>query len=138
MGSGGCAAVSMARAFNPVDRLVGQNVRIFRTAKRMSQTELGTAIGVTFQQVQKYEKGTNRIGSGRLSQIAKVLGLPVGRLFDDTTTGAAGAKVGEVVTDLLVGPYAIRMLQAFSKISDVEMRRALLSLVESIAAQGKR
>lgn len=128
----------MTKSINPVDRAVGQNVQIFRIAKGISQTELGNAIGVTFQQVQKYEKGLNRIGSGRLSQIADVLGVPVSRLFDNVAEGASGSMAGPLVTGLLIGPYAIPMLQAFSKITDNDIRRRLLSLTECIAEQPKR
>jgi transcriptional regulator with XRE-family HTH domain len=70
----------------PIDVLVGQNIRICRLQQKFSQTELGRRIGVTFQQVQKYEKGANRVGASRLSQIADTLGVPLVALFDGSTT----------------------------------------------------
>ncbi len=67
---------------DPLDALVGARIRVFRIHRRISQTDLANQIGVTFQQVQKYEKGTNRIGASRLSRIAGVLGISVGELFE--------------------------------------------------------
>src|SRR5580692_5640683 len=74
---------------DPVDVEVGRRIRIQRMTRGMSQTELGEKIGVTFQQVQKYEKGVNRVGASRLTRIAKVLGVSVGALF-----GGSGAAEG--------------------------------------------
>ena len=113
----------------PVDTLVGQNIRICRLQKGMSQTELGERIGVTFQQVQKYEKGANRVGASRLTMIADVLGVPLPTLFD----GAATA--GQVSHDasprhLLAKPHS---LQAFDKVKDDGTRAALLAMVECLA-----
>jgi len=122
----------MPKSINPVDRLVGRNIRIFRLAKHMSQTELGQAIGVSFQQVQKYEKGVNRVGPGRLSQIADLLGVPVERFFREDGKAAGQGKAGPLVTDLLGEAYALRMLQAFAKISSRDVRRKLLMLAESL------
>jgi transcriptional regulator with XRE-family HTH domain len=123
----------MAKAVKPVDRLVGQNIRIFRTAKGMSQTELGAAVGVTFQQVQKYEKGANRVGASRLVQIAQVLGVPASRLLDDAAGG--GKTGGPALTDLLTVPYAVQMLQAFAAVSSDDIRRSLLNLTQTICAR---
>ena len=78
----------MAKRVEPVDKLVGKNIRIFGLAKGISQTEVGEAIGVTFQQVQKYENGTNRFGSSRLAKLSKVLGVPINRFFNTGTAGA--------------------------------------------------
>ncbi len=126
------ARISMPKRIDPVDTLVGKNIRIFRLAKGVSQTVLGNAIGVTFQQVQKYENGLNRVGSSRLAKIAQVLAVPVSRFFD-TGAGAGGPVSGKIVTDLLSVPYAVRMLQALAKISDNKTRRSLVVLTESIA-----
>jgi transcriptional regulator with XRE-family HTH domain len=126
----------MAKKIQPVDREVGQNIRIFRTAKAMSQTALGEALGVTFQQVQKYEKGTNRVGSSRLFKIAEVLEVPVERLFPKPDS-AKVPMTGELVTNLLAAPYALRMLRAFAGLSNDEVRRNLVVLTESIAKSGE-
>jgi transcriptional regulator with XRE-family HTH domain len=125
----------MAKRIQPVDQLVGQNIRIFRSAKGLSQTELGTAVGVTFQQIQKYEKGVNRVGSSRLAMIAEVLGVPVSRFFDNEAMASDGPVAGAVVTDLLTSPYAVPMLQAFAKLPSDKMRRSLVTLAESIATR---
>lgn len=123
----------MAKRIEPVDRLVGQNIRIFRTAKGISQTELGNSVGVTFQQIQKYEKGANRVGSSRLARIAAILKVPISNFFDNSASGSDGPVAGAVVTDLLISPYAVQMLKAFAKLPNDKLRRSLVVLAESIA-----
>jgi len=123
----------MAKRVEPVDRLVGQNIRIFRTAKGISQTVLGNSVGVTFQQIQKYENGANRVGSSRLARIAGVLGVPISRFFDNSATAADGPVAGPVVTDLLTSPYAVQMLKAFASLPNDRMRRSLVVLAETIS-----
>jgi transcriptional regulator with XRE-family HTH domain len=125
----------MAKKPDPIDIHVGKNIRIFRLAKGLSQSELGDAIGVTFQQVQKYEKGTNRVGSSRIVKLAIALGVPVNRLFSDGGKEVVSGK-GEIVTDLLAKPYAIRMLKALANIPNNKTRLSLVELTESIV-QGK-
>jgi transcriptional regulator with XRE-family HTH domain len=116
-----------------IDKLVGQNIRIFRTAKGISQTELGNAVGVTVQQIQKYENGANRVGSSRLFKIAGVLEVPIGRFFDNAATASDGSVAGPVVTDLLNSPYAVQMLKAFARLPSDSMRRSLVVLAERIS-----
>ena len=123
------------RSVEDIDRIVGQNIRIFRTVKRMSQTGLGEAVGVTFQQIQKYENGTNRVGSSRLAKIAAALQVPVARLFDEAMPTADGALNVPRVAELLATPHAIPLLEAFAKISEESTRRAIARLVGSIADQ---
>src|SRR5215831_21077203 len=110
--------VTMAgRGRNPVDVLVGRNIRIHRLDAGLSQTDLGKHIGVTFQQVQKYENGANRVGSGNLFKIANALNLPVGALFqgiDDKSSKSIDASP----IALLAQPYALRLLRAFAQIDD--------------------
>src|SRR6516165_7023772 len=106
----------MPKRAGPMDELVGMNIRIFRKAKGLSQARLGNLIGVTFQQIQKYEKGANRIGPSRLAKIAKALEVPIGRLFDASASSSDGPVDGEIVTDLLITPYAVQMLKAFAEI----------------------
>lgn len=127
----------MAKSIQPVDRLVGQNIRIFRNAKKLSQTDLGNAVGISFQQIQKYERGTNRVGSSRLAQIAEILEVPVARFFDNAAGGADGPVAGQIVTDLLGVRHAVPMLKAFARISSDGVRRSLVSLAESIAKYPK-
>jgi transcriptional regulator with XRE-family HTH domain len=118
----------MVKRIEPVDKLVGQNIRIFRTAKGISQTELGNSVGVTFQQIQKYEKGANRVGSSRLAKIAGVLKVPVSHFFDNSASGSDGPVSGPVVTDLLISPYAVQMLKAFAKLPSDKLRRSIVVL----------
>jgi transcriptional regulator with XRE-family HTH domain len=117
----------------PIDILVGQNIRICRLQQRFSQTELGRRIGVTFQQVQKYEKGANRVGASRLSQIAEVLNVPLVALFDGSSTATQQAEREETPRALLANPHSLRLLQGFDKIGSDAARAALLQLVDALA-----
>ena len=128
----GVETTAVPRSINPVDRLVGKNVSIFRKAKGLSQTALGDEVGVTFQQIQKYEKGINRIGPSRLQKIAEVLDVPISQLFD--ASGEAEVSIsGPVVTELLADNYAVDMLKAFARISNKGTRRSLVHLANAIA-----
>jgi transcriptional regulator with XRE-family HTH domain len=120
----------------PVDVLVGHNIRIGRLQMGLSQTELGERVGVTFQQIQKYEKGANRVGASRLQQIADVLRISIPMLFD----GAAVAHhPGEVsARSLLAQPHSLRLLQAFDKIKDEATRLAVLRIIENVAGTAAR
>jgi transcriptional regulator with XRE-family HTH domain len=120
------------RSPDPVDALVGRNIRIRRIDKGLTQTDLGKAIGVSFQQVQKYEQGTNRVGGGRLYKIADVLGLPISAFFEGADS--PHHKVKESPTALLAEPHALRLLRSFCKIDDMEARRAVIAVVEMLAA----
>jgi transcriptional regulator with XRE-family HTH domain len=128
----------MPKRIDPADRFVGQNIRIFRKAKRISQTELGHGVGVTFQQIQKYENGTNRVGSSRLMKIAEFLDVPIIRFFDNAAGPREKPIAGTVVTDLLSSPYAVQMLQAFAKIPRDEVRRNLVVLTQSLIEHAKK
>ena len=123
----------MSKRVGPIDELVGRNIRIFRKAKGLSQARLGSLIGVTFQQIQKYEKGANRIGPSRLAKIAKALEVPIGRLFDASASSSDGPVDGEIVTDLLITPYAVQMLKAFAEIRNDHLSRNIAELTESLA-----
>ena len=118
------------KAPNPIDRHVGSRVRMRRMMLSMSQEKLGDALGLTFQQVQKYEKGTNRIGASRLQQIADVLRVPIPTLFDGAPTAYHSCQ--RSVQGLLAKPLALRLLLAFDKINDEAARLAVVHLVEGI------
>jgi transcriptional regulator with XRE-family HTH domain len=120
----------------PVDQLVGQNIRICRLQKGLSQTELGTRIGVTFQQVQKYEKGANRVGASRLTLIADVLQVPLPTLFDGAGTAGQVASSDATPRSLLAKPQSLRLLQAFDRVKDDGTRMALLAVIECLANNG--
>jgi transcriptional regulator with XRE-family HTH domain len=121
-----------------VDIEVGQRIRIFRKARGLSQTALAAQLGVTFQQVQKYENGTSRIGAGRLMRIAHVLGVPVATLLgvNDTTTirSSERGKVSSALK-LLTVSSALRLLRSYERINDDKIRRSIVKLVESIASR---
>jgi transcriptional regulator with XRE-family HTH domain len=122
--------LAMARIPDPLDVMVGARIRIFRTHCRMSQSDLAEKIGVAFQQVQKYEKGANRVGASRLSRIAAVLGVSIGELFESSGDKPADSQSP---FQLLAGRDALRVLTAFSRISDPRLRRAIAHLVETVA-----
>ncbi len=128
---------------NPIDVHVGSRVRLRRRLLDMSQEKLGEAIGLSFQQVQKYERGSNRISASRLFALARVLDVPVGFFFDDMSEDVAarspgqskGAK-GEAV-DVGPDPMAKRetldLVPAYYKIHDASVRKRLLKLIKALA-----
>jgi transcriptional regulator with XRE-family HTH domain len=120
----------------PIDGVVGKHIRLRRLAKGMSQTELGKRVGVTFQQVQKYEKGVNRVGASRLLRIAEVLEVPVSYFFEGADYNNDNLSDVESPLSLIAEPQALRLVQAFSGINNTHLRRSLVELVERIAASG--
>ena len=112
------------------DRKIGSRIAAVRAAQGLSQTALGHAIGVSFQQVQKYEKGRNRIGAGRLQTIADLLNVPVETFF----AGQVVAESGEVATSTIFGdPKVMELVMAFTSISDETTRNSVLSIVKAAA-----
>jgi transcriptional regulator with XRE-family HTH domain len=134
-----------SRRANPMDVHVGSRVRLRRMLLGMSQERLGEHLGLTFQQVQKYEKGVNRIGASRLFDLAKVLGVPVQFFYDEAPLGdhhaANGApgfadKPGEsYVVEFLGSREGLELNKAFSRITDPKVRRSIVDLVKSIAGE---
>src|SRR5437762_11373672 len=120
---------------DPVDDEVGHRIRIQRLARGLSQTELANALGVTFQQVQKYEKGVNRVGAGRLAKIADTLGVPISFFFD----GAPGPKTaaGNVneALGLIRTAGSLRLVRAFENMP-ADARGHFLALVEMVGDRG--
>src|SRR6202140_5760730 len=110
---------------NPTDTHVGNRVRMRRLMLDMSQTKLGDALGLTFQQVQKYEKGTNRIGAGRLQRIADILGIPVADFF---TSYKKGGVAPAEFFKLLDTAAALRLLRAYSRIREPKLQQAIMRL----------
>jgi transcriptional regulator with XRE-family HTH domain len=125
---------------NPTDKYVGSRVRMRRMMLGMSQTTLADAIGLTFQQVQKYEKGTNRMGASRLQQIAHVLQVPVPFFFEGVPAlsglpkGTAAAPATNYVSEFLATSDGLALIKAFMEIRDAKLRRRIVDLVEQIAA----
>lgn len=129
-----------AKTPNPVDKYVGSRVRMRRIMLGLSQEKLGDALGLTFQQIQKYEKGTNRIGASRLHQIADILQVPVSFMFEGGPASSTGVDgMGEApspayVSDFLATSEGLALTRAFTKITDAKLRRSIVDLVEQIAA----
>ena len=152
----GCGPVSRERqepmvilakkAPNPTDKHVGARVRMRRMMLSMSQEKLGDALGLTFQQVQKYEKGTNRIGASRLQQISHILQVPVAFFFEGAPSAQvvgrsdamAEAPSPAYVSDFLATSDGLALTKAFMRIDDSKLRRRIFDLVEQIAARDKR
>jgi transcriptional regulator with XRE-family HTH domain len=124
---------------NPIDKHVGSRVRMRRMLMGMSQEKLGEALGLTFQQVQKYEKGTNRIGASRLKQISQVLGVPIGFFFDGApaTSGEEGGFAESpstgYVADFLSTSEGVQLNKAFIRIRDQKVRKRIVDLVNALA-----
>jgi transcriptional regulator with XRE-family HTH domain len=121
---------------NPIDTHVGSRVRMRRLILSMSQEKLGDAIGLTFQQVQKYEKGTNRMGSSRLVQIANVLKVPVTFFFEggpDQSRLDGKAQSPAFVSNFLATSDGLALTKAFMRIKDAKLRRSIVKTVEVIA-----
>ena len=128
------AMKSKTKSTTAHDVEVGQRIRARRMAKGMSQTELGNLLGVTFQQVQKYEKGVNRVGAGRLVRVGEALDVPVSFLFGATDIGSEDTRANHGFIDT---SYSLRLLRAFSRIPPGSVQRAVVDLVESIAPKDR-
>lgn len=125
---------------NPIDKHVGSRVRMRRVLIGMSQEKLGEALGITFQQIQKYEKGTNRIGASRMQQIATVMGVPVSYFFEDAPGAQAEGQPGfgeapssDYVVDFLTTTEGLQLNKAFVRIADPKVRRKIVDLVSALA-----
>ncbi|MFM2422387.1 MAG: hypothetical protein RL291_917 [Pseudomonadota bacterium] len=141
-----------ARRANPIDVHVGSRVRLRRMLLGMSQERLGERLGLTFQQVQKYEKGVNRIGASRLFDLAQVLGVPVQFFYDDAPPGLhefaaqpmhhahAGAGMAEkgaesTIIEFLSTREGLELNRSFNRITDPRVRRSIVELVRNIAGE---
>jgi len=129
------------KAPNPIDKHVGSRVRMRRMMLAMSQEKLGDALGLTFQQVQKYEKGTNRIGASRLQQISHILQVPVAFFFEGAPTfhpqdeSLSEAPSPTYVSDFLATSDGLALTKAFMEIKQPKLRRRIVDLVEEIAGR---
>jgi transcriptional regulator with XRE-family HTH domain len=127
-----------AKSPDHIDIEVGQRIRIYRKTRGLSQTVLADQLGVTFQQVQKYENGRNRIGAGRLTRVAQVLDVPVAALLGvSDTTKIKSSKRGKDSSPLklLTVSGALRLLRSYEGINDRKIRRSIVDLVENIATR---
>ena len=129
------------KAPNPIDKHVGSRVRMRRMMLGMSQEKLGDALGLTFQQVQKYEKGTNRIGASRVQQISQILQVPVAFFFEGAPNlhphlgGMSDAPSPAFVSEFLATSEGLALTKAFTRIKQTKLRRRIVDLVEEIAGE---
>lgn len=126
------------RSANPVDSHVGEQIRARRLALKMSQEKLGESLGITFQQVQKYERGANRVGASRLWKLSQVLGVSVGYFFEGISGGVitdsvAGGEQEPFSHDLANTPEGQALMEAFSRIKSDDVKRQIIELARSLA-----
>ncbi|MCX7304052.1 MAG: helix-turn-helix domain-containing protein [Hyphomicrobiales bacterium] len=128
---------------NPTDLHVGSRIRLRRNMLGMSQEKLGENLGITFQQIQKYEKGTNRVGASRLQAIATILGVPPAFFFEDLPGDKTGASAGFAedastmsALDFVTSAEGLQLNRAFVRVSDPKVRRRIIDLVKSLAGDG--
>jgi transcriptional regulator with XRE-family HTH domain len=126
---------------NPTDIHVGSRIRLRRNMLGMSQEKLGENLGITFQQVQKYEKGTNRVGASRLQAIASILDVPVSFFFAEApgresaeVTGMSEGKSAHFVVDFVSSAEGLQLNRAFARITEPKIRRRIIDLVKALAA----
>lgn len=122
---------------NPIDRYVGERVRARRVMLKMTQTDLGDALDLTYQQIQKYEKGINRIGASRLQQIARTLQVPMMFFFDGYENKPSPptyrtAAFSSAIDLFVSSPEGLTLARAFVGIGDLKIRRRIVSLVEQL------
>lgn len=130
---------------NPIDTHVGSRVRLRRMLMGMSQERLGDSMGLTFQQVQKYEKGVNRIGASRLFQISKILDVPVQFFFEEAPNlpdagaapGMAEPESQTFIIEFLNSREGLELNRAFSKINNAKIRKSVVDLVRALGATNR-
>ncbi|NSZ66987.1 helix-turn-helix domain-containing protein [Agrobacterium tumefaciens] len=126
---------------DPIDVHVGTRIRLRRTLLGMSQDRLGTSLGITFQQIQKYERGMNRVGASRLQLMANILNVPVSFFFDDAPShndnapAAIGRPKADYTNQFLVSSEGLQLNRAFLKIQDPLVRRRIIELAKTLAAE---
>jgi len=123
---------------NPIDAQVGNRVRLRRMLVGMSQEKLGETLGLTFQQVQKYEKGVNRIGAGRLYRIAQILEVPINYFYEDVaekaeSSPAQGDRTAAPVMEFLARGEGLQLALAFMRIKESKVRKRVIDLIKSLA-----
>jgi transcriptional regulator with XRE-family HTH domain len=122
-----------AKSPDSTDVAVGQRIRSQRLMLGLSQTELGNKLGITFQQIQKYEKGTNRVSVGRLQQIAQLFKMPVSFFFEGASGKSPSADHINESLEFLDTAASVRLVRSFAEIDDAEVRRDIVAFVEAIA-----
>jgi transcriptional regulator with XRE-family HTH domain len=132
----------MVTQVNPIDKHVGSRVRMRRLMLNMSQSDIAEALGLTFQQVQKYEKGTNRISASRLQHLCRILQVSVAFFFEGAPRAIglpeppeADAESPAYVSDFLATSDGMALVKAFTRIGDAKLRRAIVALVQEVATE---
>lgn len=120
---------------NPIDVHVGSRIRLRRTMLGMSQEKLGDSLGITFQQVQKYEKGANRVGASRLQHIAEILTVPIPFFFEGSPGAIEDDGKHESSADFMNSKECVALAAAFSAIEDKRVRQSILGLVRSLSKE---
>ena len=124
---------------NPTDVYVGSRVRLRRKMLGLSQEKLGEKLGITFQQIQKYEKGTNRVGASRLQAMSNALDVPVSFFFPDSSVGAEGGGMQEesaaFMTDFMSTSEGLELSRSFVRIRSTKVRRRIVELVRALAEE---
>jgi transcriptional regulator with XRE-family HTH domain len=123
----------MAKTPNPVDLHVGRRARMRRLMLGMSQTTLGEKIGITFQQIQKYEKGTNRISASRLQQLSRILQVPVPFFFEGLSDDKGQTRQPDYVAEFLATSEGLALIDAIARIQNAPLRHSIVNLVDEIA-----
>ena len=122
-----------ARTGNPVDVAVGARIRNLRLRNKLSQEEVGRRLKISFQQVQKYEKGTNRVGASRLSELAKIFGVSVDAFFSEVANSSAKSDASRRPIDRLTDRHTIRLVEAYEALTDPKLKVAIVELAEQMA-----
>jgi len=130
----------MKKSTGTIDKEIGSRVRMRRVSIGMSQEKLGDMLGLTFQQVQKYEKGMNRISVARLVDIAKILNVDIDFFFDGIRSGKADPGFAETsppsyVADMMSTPEGLQLVRTFASIKSPKVRKSIVQLVNALAAQ---
>jgi transcriptional regulator with XRE-family HTH domain len=130
----------MTKSPNPIDKHVGSRVRMRRMLIGMSQEKLGEALKITFQQVQKYEKGTNRVSASRLQQIAQVLGVTISYFYEGAPVEAEAGGFAEgssppYIADFMASQDGLQLMKAFTRIKDARIRRTIVEHVKALAGE---
>jgi transcriptional regulator with XRE-family HTH domain len=138
------AITSAKKTLHPVDRHIGSRVRMRRKMLAMSQTQLADALGIAYQQVQKNERGINRIGASRLQQLSEILQVPIAFFFEggphaSAPHGPDGSELSIAqIDDFVSDPNGLRLIGAFMRIANAGLRRSIVMLVQEIADGDKR
>ncbi len=130
----------MKKSTGSIDKEIGSRVRMRRVSLGMSQEKLGDMLGLTFQQVQKYEKGANRISVGRLVDIAKILGVDIHFFFNGIRSepGFAEEEAPPYISEIMSTPEGLQLIRTFTSIKSPKVRRSIVQLVATLASQDEQ